>query len=219
MKLLKYLICITLISLFFADASISNVEIGKYKTSKKATKVDQRRVNGTGTRSKCISSISKDKLELLVPDEKIAHRTLSKSPSLYIYYHETEEIGIKFTLVNPKSAETLDRQAIHLKHKGVTKINLQPEVELKENQIYLWNIAIPCKNNPSLNQEVLRAGIEKTPNNPITDRNIKNAKSKADEITIYAENGIWYEALQKSLDLTDESTWYEHLQAFDNLLN
>lgn len=218
-KLISYLTCLTLISALFTNAAVSNVRIGKFKHSKKATKVDQRRVTGTGTRSECQSSVAKDDLELLVPTEKVAHKTLSKSPSLYLYYAADKEINLRFTLVNPKRATTLDAQTIHLNRKGVTEINLSSEVELQENQVYLWNVVIPCSNNPSLNQEVLRAGVEKIPRNQLINRNVNEAKSQRDKVNIYAQNGIWYEALQKSLELSDESKCCNYLQAYDNLLD
>ena len=184
---------------FYFNSGSSASLLEGFKTSKKATKVDQRRSVGSASRSlACEKSTADKSIELLVPRVKVAHQTLSSHPTLYFYSHSDQPVKVKFVLVNPQKTEPLLEQTILVNQKGIQKIILPPKMSLHEETVYLWNIAIGCSN--SNNQEVLTAGIERVSISSKLANEIKNANSDAQKAQIYAQNGIWYESLDSTIN-------------------
>ena len=186
--------------------------LGNFKVSKKAVKIAQRRSLGSGSRSQeqCNQNIPSKSVELLVPDINVAHHTLSKRPTLYIFSHNKHPIESQFTLVNPNNPKIIFKKNISV-HQGITKVKLPPKVELKDENIYLWNIAVFCARD---HPRVLTAGIQKIPSSSNLTSQIRQAKSDFDKIRIYVQNGIWYE----SLDLAVQSSQSNFHAPFAQLL-
>ena len=108
-------------------------------------------------------------------------------------------------------------KAISISSQGITKIPLPPQLELEINQIYLWHLAIPCQNNLQVYQEVLKAGIERLPNNSQINERLSQTDSNIDKIPIYASNGIWYETLELAMQYQRQLGLNNHLQTFNSL--
>lgn len=172
-----------------------------FKTSKKATKVDQRRSVGSGSRSiGCEETIGPESVKLLVPKTKVAHRTLSERPNLYFYSYSDRPTEVSFALVNPQKSTPLFEQTISINKEGIQKIVLPQRVKLHRKTIYLWNLAIACDNPGNGYQEVLTAGIERVSISLESTNKLKNANSNAQKTQIYSDNGIWYETLDSTID-------------------
>jgi len=198
----RYIVLLISASLFgvFLYQNKSNANLlGNYKIQKKSVKVDQRRVVGSGSRSSCQPSVKSESVELLVPDEEVAHRTLTTRPPLYVYSKNTKLVNVEFTLVDAKNSVTEDVQRLNL-NEGVNKIELSPEVALKNREVYIWNVVIPCKNDVTDRQTVLNAGIQK-----IEPANLpkKPLQSKLQLIESYMSHGIWYESVDLILRATN----------------
>lgn len=169
--------------------------LGGYKVPKKAIKIDQRRVVGSGSRSQC--SISKTKsVELVVPEAKVVHRTLEDRPPLYVYSDFDGPTSAELTLVNVNNSDTLVRSQISLV-RGVSRIDLPTSVSLKKGNIYTWNITLTC-NNPAREQIVLTAAIEKV---DLPKVRVIGTKSSMDLFRVYRENSIWYESVELALEM------------------
>ncbi len=180
--------------------SIANL-LGNYKTPKKAVKVDQRRVVGSGSRSQCQPLVEAESIELMVPEEEIAHKTLSSRPSLYIYSRHLQAISVEFNLINLINLNTMLTESLEVVP-GITKVKLPKTIKLQDKTLYSWNIAIPCKNNQDNYQSVLNAAIEKV---SISSFRGDRSQSKVDLINFYNENGIWYESVDLALELAETS--------------
>lgn len=206
-NLLKALTSILVLNyLFFvSDIAWANL-IGNFKVSKKATKVSQRRTIGTGSRSKCIPSItSANGIELLVPNFSVAHQTISENPSLYLYFRANESVSVAFTLIDPTTPQPLVEKRIKIEKPGIKKISLPLDIKLKSNNVYLWYIAIPCKNTPQYYQTVLNAGIERVNIAPNIATKLSNSTSNLEKIEIYNANSLWYETIDLAIqDLSEQ---------------
>jgi hypothetical protein len=167
--------------------------LGNFQVSKKPTKIDQRRIVGSGTRSQCQSTANENSIELLVPKEKVAHLTNSPKPSLYYYTREEKTLNLDFTLVDPSKAQPLVETKIVSPKKGINKIDLPNSIQLESKKIYLWNLAVPCKNNPYQYQEVLTSGIERV--DPQISQTQSANQSILQKIQNYTQNKIWYDSL------------------------
>lgn len=170
--------------------------LGGYTASPDAKKVDQRRSVAGGSRSDCQSTLVKDSVTLLVPEEEVVHNTASSSPTFFFETKLPSDRPWKFTLVAPDEIEPLTESVLLAKQPGVYQINLPSEVQLEPNKTYLWNIAIPCSNDPENYREVLSSAVEYTPTDDELVYRLKQADSTREKASIYASSGIWYDALK-----------------------
>lgn len=191
---------------------------GSFKPSKNAAPSDQRRTVSSGSRSSCKPSVKPGELELLVPKHNVIHQTSKKNPTFYVYSHTTQEIRVNFILTDLAKTNPIYQKQISINSPGVKPISLPPKVRLEENAIYTWNLAIPCQNNPSHYQTVLFAGIEYSQNQSLA-KQVYNAKSINEQIQIYAENGIWYEAIELAIEHTRRLGSKNYLQTFNTFFD
>lgn len=162
-------------------------------------RVSQKRTVGSGSRggNSCQSSWQKDSLVLLVPEAEVVHLTANSSPSLYFYAQIDENPStVKFNLVNPveRSQNPLVQKTITINESGIYRIDLEDKIELDTNELYLWQIGIPCQGDSDRYHQILRAGIKQIEISESLKREIKSAESNR-KTEIYAEQGLWYDAL------------------------
>ena len=168
----------------------------------KPERVSQKRTVGSGSRggNSCQSSWQKDSLVLLVPEAEVVHLTASDAPSFYFYARIDEKPStVKFNLVNPvkRSQNPLVQKTITIDKSGIYRIDLEDKIELDTDELYLWQIGIPCKGDSDRYQQILRAGIEKIEMSESLKREIESAESTR-KTQIYAEQGLWYDALNSA---------------------
>ena len=186
--------------LFLYFGSESSAKLGKFRTSKKPAKIAQKRSLNSATRSpRCEKGLKPNSVELLVPEDKIAHKTRLANPPLYFKVNTTEPVTLKFVLVDSVGSAPLAKKTISIQQPGIQKISLPPKVKLQENKIYLWNLAVACSKDNY--QGVLRAGIERIPeSNIIAEEKVENAKTNFPKIQLYADNEVWYETLDLAVN-------------------
>ena len=141
---------LTLSSVFLgpiATVADANNLLGSYNPPP-PEKVDQRRTLGSGSRSNCQSPLVKDSLTLLVPSEAVVHYTSSNNPSLYFYAQTASTVPLIFNLVipEPNNDNPIVEETLVIEQPGIQQIKLPAEVELETNQVYLWQIGLPCGN-------------------------------------------------------------------------
>ena len=152
-----------------------------------------------GIRGAC-QSISKDfSLRVLVPG---IGNTISEQPTLYWSISQALSAQFELTLkpIMPPGSfefpEPLIDKTLHLSvNKGIQALSLvQHNAKLDINTQYEWSISLVCDSeNPSIN--IFDSGIIKRvePSNTLNER-IKGANERQLPY-IYAENGVWYDAL------------------------
>ena len=179
--------------------------------------IEQKRTVGSGSRSQCSSPFENNTLTLLVPPEEKVHYTTTSNPSLYFYATKSAAIPLKFNLVIPEpiNKNPLIETILLIEHPGIYKINLPNNIKLANNQIYLWQIGIPCNNNPENINQVLQAAIERVKLSDQFNNQLKFTHSSLERAKIYANSGIWYDALnyalQKSRDSSKSVTYAQKL--------
>ena len=190
----KKLLSLFSLVLFFYFTYESLADLGNFRSSRKPIKVSQKRTLSSSSRSlSCQNSLKPNSIELLVPEEKVAHRTLLANPPLYFKVNTEEFVNIRFTLVNSQGSSPLLKKTISVNQSGVQKITLPPRIKLHEREIYFWNLTVLCSQNNET-QGVLRAGIERVPISISLENKIKNVEG-SEKIQTYVGNGIWYEGL------------------------
>jgi hypothetical protein len=184
-------------------ASQAWASLGRYIPSKKdrGQIVEQRRTVGSGTRSDCEIAFPKNSISLLVPEQKVVHRTAKSKPKLYFNSTVDSDIPIKFALVDSQTTDSLLESSIMPKS-GINMIELPPRTELKKENLYLWYVAIPCRGS-SQYQDTLTSSVQFEPTTSKVADQLKIAKNGSKVVDIYAENGYWYDALEASMMIKD----------------
>ena len=195
---IQTLLFLTLLSLPYVYATKVNADLFGDYVSQETEEVDQRITVGSGSRSDCQSNIEKNSVSLLVPSEAVIHRTSLQRPSFFLIANLPTPKNLKFSLVHPNSTKTLVEKYITVSE-GIKEINLPKSTKLQLNEVYLWNIAIPCANNLEEYREVLTSAVKRTTIAPSVKNQINQAQSNLEIAAIYAKSGFWYEALEISL--------------------
>ncbi|MEE9336835.1 MAG: DUF928 domain-containing protein [Methylococcaceae bacterium] len=126
--------------------------------------------------------------------------TFSSQPLLYWYISKLDIEPyrfIEFKLM--ESGESiLTTQLIPLKKAGIQKLDLKKyDVKLKANQRYSWSISLVKAHNRPYDNYADSAFIEYVKTNDIMLKNLK--ESTASQVSIYAQAGIWHEAISTIL--------------------
>jgi hypothetical protein len=156
---------------------------------------------GGGSRGGADDGLS---IQVLVPEQVAL--TTQDQPSLYWYQNKPAKTQCEVTVTEPKNPKPL----LMLKTgaqtpAGIHAIRLSKfNVKLKPDVTYKWSIAVVTDpSNRSL--DIVANGVIKRIA-PTPDLASKLAQaSDADKASIYAENGIWYDALQSISDQIDKS--------------
>ena len=121
--------------------------------------------------------------------------TVSASPSLYYYLSDNTGMALDVT-INLDRLTLFQLQVNTPKRKGVYKVSLaEMGMQLEEGKEYEWNVVlIPDPAQGSLNitstGAVKRVPVEKKLEEMLIEK-------KSNQYEAYAENGIWYEALDE----------------------
>ena len=204
----KFLIFLTLfLSIFCQQEAIfgENILID-FKPPKTNEKVDQKKQSGSGSRTNCYPALADNSLSLLVPETKTPHLTVSDSPALYFYLEKGVEQPLLVNLVIPLPGvkNPIFESRIKANKAGIHKVIIPKDVKLKLDQLYLWQLGIPCQNNPGKISQVLSAGIKKTELSQSKEKLLFKSNNIIQKVSILAESGIWYDAI----DLVYESNIY-----------
>ena len=200
---------LTLSSFFlFPIPAIANTNTNKSRNYNppSSEKIDQRRTVGSGSRSHCQSPLVKDSLTLLVPSEEVVHYTTSSNPSFYVYAKTSVTVPLRFDLVIPEpiNDNPLVEKILPISRPGVYQIKLPTQVKLETERVYVWQIGIPCSNNPQQINQVLQAAVKRVPVSDQLAHRLQLADSPLEEAQIYASSGIWYDALSSADDQDPE---------------
>ena len=114
---------------------------------------------------------------------------------------------------------THSQQPIDVEGKaGIVGIKLAqdaPALEIGKN--YQWVVTLVCSDRPNPNDPLVSAGIKRVDESQIT-MNVPTTLTQLDRASLYAEKGIWYDALDilvaEKSSLSDwNNIWVEYLQS------
>lgn len=149
----------------------------------------------------------KTPLTALMPnliEDPLHGATGSESPQFFVYLPQTSAQMAEFVL---KDADENDlyRTTIPISGEtGIVRVSLPENIQLQVNQNYLWYFSLIC-NPENLRENV---SIKALTRRIELDPALKTQLEKADPLTrskLYAEAGIWHEALATLAQLHQES--------------
>ena len=99
------------------------------------------------------------------------------------------------------------QQTISLPEKaGIIDIELSkdaPALEIGKN--YQWKVVLVCGNSPNPNDPEVTAGIKRIDPSQINNSNVPTTQTELDKASLYARQGIWYDALD--IVVEEKSSW------------
>ncbi len=155
----------------------------------------------TGTRGSCISKAKT--LLLLIPEDNIG-LTLSEYPTLFVYippYKEAKEA--EFFITDIDNNDVYNHRFQLPKKSGIIRIKVPEEKSppLKIGKKYIWGVQIFCPDKGDHSGDALSQGfIELIQPNIYLLEKLKKARPLTLP-TVYASQGIWYDALESIVQL------------------
>ncbi|HEY9638604.1 MAG TPA: DUF928 domain-containing protein [Coleofasciculaceae cyanobacterium] len=170
-----------------------------------------RRSQGAGSRG-CEQSLPGDVVTLLIPSKDYVGQTTSSHPTFFWHLSQPVSVPIKFTLVEPGVNEPLFEKQIDSSPAGIMQLELPKDrPELATGRTYGWSVTLVCNaRRPSANP-YFYSWIERVPKTSVLEQQLAAASSKVNSPTqthpsgntssdrnralIYAQAGLWYDAL------------------------
>lgn len=151
---------------------------------------------GGGSRG-CSSNTNDIPLTLLAP-QRFVGKTASKRPMLAWYMSNSQNVRFRlFEFESATEAKQIGESKEIPTIIGINKLKLPPEYpELTVGKRYLWQIAIDCRNETIIK----RAEFEVVNPPSLPNKKFTNIPQRAN---YYAENELWYEALEEALKAVD----------------
>ena len=150
-------------------------------------------------------------LSVLAPDH--SGFTTSEQPSLYWFISNSTSLPIELTLIDSKGIKPLLETRLPAPVKeGIQQVRLGDyKVHLKQGEAYRWFVTVVADADRR-SKDILAGGAIERIDMPETLK-AKLAKSaKKDFPFIYAEEGLWYDALQSISDLIDAAPQDQELR-------
>ena len=144
------------------------------------------------TRGYCVTADS-PVLSALVPASNLG-KTVSPNPTLWFFVPDTPEAAVKgyFTLQDQEGNDIIDEIEFNFPGQaGYVSVNLPDNVSLSENLEYQWTFELEC--TPSEPTIYVQGWVERIPLTADLEDQLADAESV--KYQIYAENYIWFDAI------------------------
>jgi hypothetical protein len=151
-------------------------------------------------------------LAVLAPDH--TGLTTRSQPTLYWYLSEPANARLDLTVTNDEQIDPLLEQVIGIpKTAGIQSLDLaKAGATLKPGVEYRWFVSLTPDETQRSNDVVASGTIEYV----VPDAGLESRTARADELTlarIYAEDGIWYDAIDSISRAIDENPGNANLHA------
>ncbi|MBW4509571.1 MAG: DUF928 domain-containing protein [Scytonematopsis contorta HA4267-MV1] len=164
------------------------------------------RRQGMGSRDNCPAVATQ--LTALVPSlpkNDVGGLTISERPTFLFYVPYTSNLpnaNAQFTL-NDSADNKIYTSPVALPSKpSVVAVSLPAHVILQENQTYHWYFKVNCSQQQAANVSIyVEGGIQRIKLNTIILQQLEAAKPQQKAV-IYADNGIWFDAINTLVQLS-----------------
>ncbi|HAX78070.1 MAG TPA: hypothetical protein DCY88_20170 [Cyanobacteria bacterium UBA11372] len=164
------------------------------------------RTEGGGSRG--CTNAAPVSLSLLTPKDHIA-RTVSAHPTFLWHISDATSAPLVFTLTERGANQPIFQQQLKADRAGIMRLEIPPTApRLEEGKEYRWTVTLVCNEKRPSENVYARAWIERvaTPSN--LDQKLAAASSEGDRAAIYAQSGLWYDAVA-TLDRVRTANPYE----------
>lgn len=183
----------------------------------KKKKVIKSRTSSAGSRGCTKANLQNAKVHLLAPENHVGMTTASH-PTFFWEVTTASPVQIRFTLLEPGELETLVDLRQVVQKSGVVKFQLPLHLpELKQGTPYRWTVALICNPKRHSQNAYAYSWIERVPKSFTLTQQLK--LHAADPAAIYAQEGIWYDALAEAYKHSSSSQPFLNLVTQLNQVN
>ncbi|MUG97500.1 DUF928 domain-containing protein [Scytonema sp. UIC 10036] len=145
-------------------------------------------------------------LTLLAPVTHVG-QTVSSHPTFVWFVPYDQQLPLEFTLyefdTNNRPSKLAYKQQLQ-SSSGVMKLSLPQEKQgLITGKRYLWQVETLCDRDRPSHNLLVRAEIEVVQISSTLRVALANHQEKLQKVTLYAEAGLWYDAMTEALALTE----------------
>lgn len=150
--------------------------------------------------------------------------TSLERPNFLFYVPYTQNVtgsSAEFSLLDSKGMDVHRQKAVLPAQPGIIKISLPNTVALKPGQDYHWYFKVRCSNKKASLPIYVAGYIQRNSLDSRIQQQLKTANAQQ-KVIIYAQEGIWFDALnnlaklrQFSQNSTIEQDWQSLLQSVD----
>ncbi len=208
----KILVIISALSLVLTqDFTASVLAAQKNSVSQKPTTFQPKRggtprkgTAGGGSRpaqKACLShqSIKSGKLIALTPSNSTGF-TEKERPNFFVYLPQTSAKMAEFSLFD-EHMNGVYQTNMPVNTQGLQSINFTSNTSiLIKNKPYYWTYALICNEGDRTQDWVVGGWVERREISKSLQKKLSNA-SRTQKISLYAENGFWYEALSSLVEM------------------
>lgn len=130
--------------------------------------------------------------------------TVSEHPTFFWYVPSSSAEKLEFTLMDETDSQVIYTTTIPVPSKaGIVGFTL-PKANapaLKTGKMYHWYLAMVCNSNDRTGDTVVDGWIERTSQSASLTEQLKQANSLREQAAVYAEAGIWHEAVSTLANL------------------
>lgn len=185
--------------------------VAEYVPPPHPIKRTQRR-DGSGSRG--CSEINATGLTLITPQDHVP-TTISGHPTFLWYVSNTTPVQISFTLVEPEVSDSVFEKRLKVDKPGIISLRLPSNVpELIEGKEYKWTVSVICNEKRPTENTYAFAWIQRVPATPELSQKLAGASDKQKRSLIYAQSGIWYDAISMLYTNSQYNT-QQNLQALE----
>jgi hypothetical protein len=178
--------------------------LARYTPSRTAPRVP---TGSTGRRGGCTTE-NRAKLTVLAPKSHVG-QTISSHPRLAWFVPDAVPLSMEFYLyeLDATGNRSLIQQANLQSNPGIMSLPLSPnQPGLEVGKRYYWQIVLLCDANHPSSGVVVGAEIERVEPSPALTNALATASSLADQSMLYAEAGLWYDAMNTAFEANSEAT-------------
>ena len=145
----------------------------------------QQQADAQGSRGNCNNQV----LHLLIPEDHTPN-TIAAHPSFFFY---SEFKRVNFVLSAPGRSEPLYEREMMINTPRVVRVEIpETALPLEVGQEYVWTVVATC---PSAGEIYARASLRRVELTSELEKALSAAKSNDDRARIFAEQGLWHDAL------------------------
>lgn len=203
---------------FILYLTLTNTAIATYKPPENPSS-PKTATGSNGSRGNGCQGDAKTSLITLAPLAYVG-QTVSLQPTFTWFVPDSQSRKIEFSIYQYVNGKLEPVDTILMQSSpGIMTFSLEKtKTSLSVGEKYLWQVALLCNPNHPSEDLIARAEIEVVTIPP----SLKNAISRTKEVVkrsdLYAENGIWYDALAESLnDSTNKTSTLKLLEELRNV--
>ena len=184
-------------------------KVVKFRLPPRGTKGDrQAGVRGAATRHPC-DTYKKEQgenewLTALIPDTNLG-LTVSASPSFWYYFPYEASDAITGEFLLKQNRRVIERQILSFNNTpGIIKISLPETVKLEADKLYRWQLSVTCQIKGEKTTLTVEGGVKRDSKGLqkiIDSENQLKTANQLEEISFYAQNGLWFETVTKLAEL------------------